>query len=111
MDKKLDLTKPIRDKVTKRPARVICTDRKSNSFPIILLLTYPNGQEAVNYLNWSTLEGQYENVPEKKVITMCLVKGHFSGDIYILPEEYVTDAYRVLDRKVIEFDIPPGAQS
>jgi len=107
MDKKIDLTKPIRHKETKRPARVICADRKDDSFPIILLYTYGDGREAAQYLTWSTLESQYENVPEKKSATVYLVKGNYSGNFYVLEEEaLMPSAYTVLDKKVVEFEIP-----
>lgn len=71
--KPIDWAKPIRT-VDGRPARVICTDRKSNWSPIIVLVSIEPDGEVVQFTNEEALDfagaACFENIPPEPVITV-----------------------------------------
>lgn len=79
--KKLDLTKPVQTR-DGRPARILATDVRHAIYPVVAVVTHPDGGEAIIV---ATREGHYfsdyshpshldlMNVPETKVLELWVV--------------------------------------
>lgn len=72
MAKKLDLTKPVQTK-SGLPARIICTDKKDDEFPVVALVSMSDMEALLKFNRFGAAELGSDgsgfdlvNVPEKK---------------------------------------------
>ena len=102
--KPIDWTKPLRTVDGHFPVRVVCTDRKHTTYPIVILIPKCGNEEWI--LAVSPEDGNFssehrpivENVPERK---RGWINIYENGDIFLHPSRILADDSMRTDRKRI----------